>query len=68
MAHLGYLNYTQYTVTVGFEHLNQPIREMNFTVSTHAPAAAVVGAWERQCLVWLILENQFFKCVEPRTA
>lgn len=34
VAHLGYLNYTQYTVTVGFEHLNQPIREMNFTVST----------------------------------
>ena len=33
MAHLGYLNYTQYRVTVGFEHLNQPIKDMNFTVS-----------------------------------
>ncbi|EDL83720.1 rCG40756, partial [Rattus norvegicus] len=31
VAHLGYLNYTQYRVTVGFEHLNQPIKEMNFT-------------------------------------
>lgn len=33
MAHLGYLNYTQYTVTVGFERLNQPVKEMKFTVS-----------------------------------
>lgn len=33
VAHLGYLNYTQYRVTVGFEHLNQPIKDMNFTVS-----------------------------------
>ncbi|XP_008565055.1 PREDICTED: transmembrane protein 181 isoform X2 [Galeopterus variegatus] len=33
VAHLGYLNYTQYTVIVGFEHLKLPIKEMNFTVS-----------------------------------
>ncbi|VFV46952.1 transmembrane protein 181 [Lynx pardinus] len=31
VAHLGYLNYTQYTVTVGFEHLKLAIKEMNFT-------------------------------------
>ncbi|XP_073927439.1 transmembrane protein 181 isoform X2 [Castor canadensis] len=31
VAHLGYLNYTQYTVTVGFEHLKERIKEMNFT-------------------------------------
>ncbi|XP_069866705.1 transmembrane protein 181 isoform X5 [Dipodomys merriami] len=31
VAHLGYLNYTQYTVSVGFERLKLPIKEMNFT-------------------------------------
>ncbi|KAL0622314.1 Transmembrane protein 181 [Plecturocebus cupreus] len=31
VAHLGYLNYTQYTVRVGFEHLKLPIKGMNFT-------------------------------------
>ncbi|EPY85251.1 transmembrane protein 181 [Camelus ferus] len=31
VVHLGYLNYTQYTVIVGFEHLSPPIKEMNFT-------------------------------------
>lgn len=37
VAHLGYLNYTQYTVTVGFENLDLPsIKEMNFTVSIPA--------------------------------
>lgn len=36
VAHLGYLNYTQYTVTVGFEHVDLPIKEMNFTVSIPA--------------------------------
>lgn len=36
VAHLGYLNYTQYTVIVGFEHLKLPIKEMNFTVSKPA--------------------------------
>lgn len=36
VAHLGYLNYTQYTVTVGFEYLSLPIKEMNFTVSVPA--------------------------------
>lgn len=37
VAHLGYLNYTQYTVTVGFEDLDLPsIKEMNFTVSIPA--------------------------------
>ena len=41
VAHLSYLNYTKYTVTVGFEHLQRPIKEMNFTVST--PADHSVG-------------------------
>lgn len=36
VAHLGYLNYTQYTVIVGFEHLKLPIKGMNFTVSIPA--------------------------------
>lgn len=43
VAHLGYLNYTQYTVTVGFEHLDVPIKEMNFTVSTPADLACFRG-------------------------
>lgn len=34
VMHLGYLNYTQYTVVVGFEHLKRQVKEMNFTVST----------------------------------
>lgn len=67
VAHLGYLNYTQYRVTVGFEHLNQPIKEMNFTVSTR-PAASFCGSLVR----WFdasgfILENQF-KSVEPKNS
>lgn len=33
VAHLSYLNYTQYTVTVGFEHLRLPLKDVNFTVS-----------------------------------
>lgn len=32
VAHLGYLNYTQYTVLVGLEHLKLPIKDVNFTV------------------------------------
>lgn len=33
VAHLGYLNYTKYTVIVGFEHLKVPIKKVDFTVS-----------------------------------
>lgn len=40
VAHLGYLNYTKYTVIVGFEHLKVPIKNVNFTVSTQ-PASRV---------------------------
>lgn len=36
VAHLSYLNYTQYTVTVGFENLNLPLKDVNFTVSVPA--------------------------------
>lgn len=39
VAHLGYLNYTQYTVIVGFEHLDVPVKEMNFIVSMPAGLA-----------------------------
>lgn len=52
VAHLGYLNYTQYTVTVGFEHLKLAIKEMNFTVSM--PAALSVSV---ACLVPSLLPN-----------
>lgn len=45
VAHLGYLNYTQYMVTVGFEHLDVPVREMNFTVSTPADLACSRGSF-----------------------
>uniref|UniRef100_F7F3K4 Transmembrane protein 181 n=1 Tax=Callithrix jacchus TaxID=9483 RepID=F7F3K4_CALJA len=49
VAHLGYLNYTQYTVRVGFEHLKLPIKGMNFTVSI--PADCSDGGWfSLQCL------------------
>lgn len=44
VAHLGYLNYTQYTVTVGFERLKQLIKEMNFTVSAQ-PALCFLGSF-----------------------
>ena len=68
MAHLGYLNYTQYRVTVGFEHLNQPIKDMNFTVSvpcSQRPASVtpLLGGLMHQGLVQFISENQL-KCVE----
>lgn len=45
VAHLGYLNYTQYTVTVGFEHLNLPIKEMNFIVSIPADLTCFHGSF-----------------------
>ncbi|KAH0519983.1 Transmembrane protein 181 [Microtus ochrogaster] len=53
VAHLGYLNYTQYTVTVGFEHLNQPIREMNFTWKTYNPVFSQLEIWFRFVFVVL---------------
>lgn len=45
VAHLGYLNYTQYTVIVGFEHLERPIKEMNFTVSIPADLRYFYGSF-----------------------
>uniref|UniRef100_A0A5F9CVJ6 Transmembrane protein 181 n=1 Tax=Oryctolagus cuniculus TaxID=9986 RepID=A0A5F9CVJ6_RABIT len=49
VAHLGYLNYTQYTVTVGFEHLKLPVKEMHFTVNSAVPRRS--RAWlGLQCL------------------
>uniref|UniRef100_A0A8C0TFV2 Transmembrane protein 181 n=1 Tax=Canis lupus familiaris TaxID=9615 RepID=A0A8C0TFV2_CANLF len=47
VAHLGYLNYTQYTVIVGFEHLKVPIKEMNFTWKTYDPAFSQLEIWFR---------------------
>uniref|UniRef100_A0A2K5ILU4 Transmembrane protein 181 n=1 Tax=Colobus angolensis palliatus TaxID=336983 RepID=A0A2K5ILU4_COLAP len=47
VAHLGYLNYTQYTVIVGFEHLKLPIKGMNFTWKTYNPAFSQLEIWFR---------------------
>uniref|UniRef100_A0AAQ5BHJ8 Transmembrane protein 181 n=1 Tax=Homo sapiens TaxID=9606 RepID=A0AAQ5BHJ8_HUMAN len=45
VAHLGYLNYTQYTVIVGFEHLKLPIKGMNFTIrSSPSPSWSTAGS------------------------
>lgn len=52
VAHLGYLNYTQYTVIVGFEHLKLPIKEMNFTVSIPADLSVSMA-----CLAPILLSN-----------
>ncbi|KAI5938471.1 Transmembrane protein 181 [Manis javanica] len=53
VAHLGYLNYTQYTVIVGFEHLERPIKEMNFTWKTYDPAFSQLEIWFRFVFVVL---------------
>ncbi|XP_004701988.1 transmembrane protein 181 [Echinops telfairi] len=53
VAHLGYLNYTQYTVLVGFEHLKLPIKEMNFTWKTYDPAFSQLEIWFRFVFVVL---------------
>nr|KAF6508642.1 transmembrane protein 181 [Rousettus aegyptiacus] len=53
VAHLGYLNYTQYMVTVGFEHLDVPVREMNFTWKTYDSAFSKLEVWFR--FVFLVL-------------
>ncbi|PNJ79160.1 TMEM181 isoform 2 [Pongo abelii] len=47
VAHLGYLNYTQYTVIVGFEHLKLPVKGMNFTWKTYNPAFSRLEIWFR---------------------
>lgn len=52
VAHLGYLNYTQYTVIVGFEHLKLPIKEMNFTVSVPVDLSVSVA-----CFAPILLSN-----------
>uniref|UniRef100_G3U6G6 Transmembrane protein 181 n=1 Tax=Loxodonta africana TaxID=9785 RepID=G3U6G6_LOXAF len=53
VAHLGYLNYTQYTVTVGFEHLKLSIKEMNFTWKTYDPKFSQLEIWFRFVFVVL---------------
>uniref|UniRef100_A0A2K6FKN9 Transmembrane protein 181 n=1 Tax=Propithecus coquereli TaxID=379532 RepID=A0A2K6FKN9_PROCO len=55
VAHLGYLNYTRYTVIVGFEHLKLPeaIKEMNFTWKTYDPAFSKLEIWFRFVFVVL---------------
>ncbi|KAB1275808.1 Transmembrane protein 181 [Camelus dromedarius] len=53
VVHLGYLNYTQYTVIVGFEHLSPPIKEMNFTWKTYDPAFSKLEIWFRFVFVVL---------------
>ncbi|XP_057594359.1 transmembrane protein 181 isoform X2 [Hippopotamus amphibius kiboko] len=53
VAHLGYLNYTQYTVTVGFEHPQLHIKEMNFTWKTYDPAFSHLEIWFRFVFVVL---------------
>uniref|UniRef100_A0A2K5PYP5 Transmembrane protein 181 n=1 Tax=Cebus imitator TaxID=2715852 RepID=A0A2K5PYP5_CEBIM len=53
VAHLGYLNYTQYTVRVGFEHLKLPIKGMNFTWKTYDPAFSRLEIWFRFVFVVL---------------
>ncbi|XP_058591769.1 transmembrane protein 181 [Neofelis nebulosa] len=53
VAHLGYLNYTQYTVTVGFEYLKLAIKEMNFTWKTYDPAFSQLEIWFRFVFVVL---------------
>ncbi|XP_039323572.1 transmembrane protein 181 isoform X2 [Saimiri boliviensis] len=53
VAHLGYLNYTQYTVRVGFEHLKFSIKGMNFTWKTYDPAFSRLEIWFRFVFVVL---------------
>nr|KAF6463396.1 transmembrane protein 181 [Molossus molossus] len=54
VAHLGYLNYTQYTVTVGFEHLKDvSIKEVTFTWKTYDPAFSKLEIWFRFVFVVL---------------
>ncbi|KAF5914848.1 hypothetical protein HPG69_010914 [Diceros bicornis minor] len=53
VAHLGYLNYTQYTVTVGLEHLQRAVKEMNFTWKTYNPAFSQLEVWFRFVFVVL---------------
>ncbi|EPQ11854.1 Transmembrane protein 181 [Myotis brandtii] len=54
VAHLGYLNYTQYMVTVGFEDLlDLPLKEVNFTWKTYDPAFSQMEIWFRFVFVVL---------------
>uniref|UniRef100_F6THC3 Transmembrane protein 181 n=1 Tax=Ornithorhynchus anatinus TaxID=9258 RepID=F6THC3_ORNAN len=50
VVHLGYLNYTQYAVMVGFENLKSlkmPIKDVTFTWKTYNPAFSQVEIWFR---------------------
>ncbi|KAG5205722.1 hypothetical protein JEQ12_018972 [Ovis aries] len=53
VAHLSYLNYTKYTVTVGFEHLKRPVKDLNFTWKTYDPAFSHLEIWFRFVFVVL---------------
>ncbi|ELK34810.1 Transmembrane protein 181 [Myotis davidii] len=53
VVHLGYLNYTQYMVTVGFEDLDLPLKEVNFTWKTYDPAFSQMEIWLRFAFVVL---------------
>ncbi|NWI84722.1 TM181 protein, partial [Pitta sordida] len=56
VAHLGYLNYTQYNVFVSFENLNKltyTIQNITFTWKTYNPAFSQVEIWFRFVFVVL---------------
>ncbi|KAM8791860.1 transmembrane protein 181 [Rhynchonycteris naso] len=53
VAHLGYLNYTQYAVIVGFERLKLPIKEVIFTWKTYNPTFSKLEIWFRFVFVVL---------------
>ncbi|XP_029452506.1 transmembrane protein 181 isoform X2 [Rhinatrema bivittatum] len=56
VAHLGYLNYTQYQVMVGFEDLKSlsyPIKELNFAWKTYNPSFSQMEIWFRFVFVVL---------------
>ncbi|XP_053316211.1 transmembrane protein 181 isoform X2 [Spea bombifrons] len=56
VAHMGYLNYTQYTVNVSFENLKllmYPITAITFTWKTYNPTFSQVEIWFRFVFVVL---------------
>ncbi|XP_069463979.1 transmembrane protein 181 isoform X1 [Ambystoma mexicanum] len=53
VVHLGYLNYTQYKIAVGFEHLKYEIQSVNFTWKSYNPAFSQVEIWFRFVFVVL---------------
>ncbi|XP_064412010.1 transmembrane protein 181 isoform X2 [Latimeria chalumnae] len=50
VVHLGYLNYSQYKIKVGFQNLQElqyDIKEVNFTWKTYNPSFSQVEIWFR---------------------